>query len=293
MVVAIIALLIGILLPALGAVRRRAKEAAASAQLENISKACEAYYLTFNAYPGYLPDDHFSGLSDWQHFTGTENLVLSLLGQTVDSGGWPVPGSSLPVRIDFDEVGSGPKTAARTYGAFYSPKTGELAEIQGTDGSQNEMPELIDPQGGMPIGYFRAKASGTRPADSTGNGNGVYYRFSIVDYFWAQQLKSTDGDVIDERAKSLLGGTAAGGNPNHNTNLAWLVVHPTLSDLSDGPNGANDVARGGYMLMSAGDDMIYMNVDDSPDGPGSQITSKANFDTFMDDNDDVIVHGGG
>jgi prepilin-type N-terminal cleavage/methylation domain-containing protein len=76
-VVAIIALLISILLPALGKARNAAKVGAAKAQMQGIARACEHYYTDFNAYPGPVDDRAIDGSASVS-FTAAQNLCLGL-----------------------------------------------------------------------------------------------------------------------------------------------------------------------------------------------------------------------
>src|SRR4051812_3786557 len=87
-VIGIIIVLIGILLPVLGHVRKAAWGASSQASIMNLASAIERYRQEFNAYPGLFGNSSFNaqGLAPMQTSAGTtnitmsENLVLSLLG---------------------------------------------------------------------------------------------------------------------------------------------------------------------------------------------------------------------
>src|SRR3954468_19172341 len=88
-VIGIIIVLIGILLPVLGHVRKAAWGASSQASIMNLASAIERYRQEFNAYPGLFSNSSFdatTGLAPMQTSAGTtnitmsENLVLSLLG---------------------------------------------------------------------------------------------------------------------------------------------------------------------------------------------------------------------
>ncbi|MHC4770031.1 MAG: type II secretion system protein, partial [Planctomycetota bacterium] len=55
-VVAIIAVLAGILLTAMGGVRRRALSTQTDSTMQEFSKACEAFQIEHNRYPGVIPE---------------------------------------------------------------------------------------------------------------------------------------------------------------------------------------------------------------------------------------------
>lgn len=261
-VIAIIALLLGILLPAIGLVRAKAKNAAAMAQLESIGNACESYATIFDAYPGLLPDSVTASAGVRNSFTSTENMIISLLGQTTLSGGWSIPGLTPPVRIELDSIGEGPRLdSGRVLDSFYRPKTGELqviTEANQNGGSQNSVPELVDPLTGMPILMFRARSSGTVPVSNDASGNGKFLMYSNADYLW-DALTNADNDQYDQRNNSLLCGSGTAGGSAALENMAYLVTNKALS--SGTPNDADDAVRGTCVLIAAGADGIYLSKD--------------------------------
>src|SRR5436190_17034028 len=72
-VVLIIGVLVGILIPVVGKIRSRGQAAATLAQLNAIRGAIEAYYGTYNAYPGPVPDHFMYQLSPGQP-PGPQNI---------------------------------------------------------------------------------------------------------------------------------------------------------------------------------------------------------------------------
>ena len=279
-VVAIIALLLGILLPALAAVRARARGVAATAQLTTLGAACAQYKADFGSMPGYVEEPYFQN-GRFQNFSSTENLVVSLLGE-VDSGAsgpkFNIPSTS--VQVALDNVGEGPKVDdGRVYGAYYSPKSGELRAVTGAAGTDNDMPEIIDGAvSDLPVCYFRAYpganqlSGGTFPAANTKFG-----RATCGAYITSSDLETSDGTAIDQNSKSLLATSGAGSGANANANMAWLVGHPTLAD---NPTVQGAAARGEIFLLSAGDDKVYVNKErlDS----GTAIDSYSDLDDFDD-----------
>jgi len=295
-VIIIILLLIGILLPALSAVRGRARVVASRAQLTAISGACETYALTFGEYPGYFAEVDFKDSGFRASFTGTENLVLSLLGRVVPDAAATAsfdpanaPATFTPNTIDLDQVGAGPEdSAGRKFGAFYSPKAGELAKVTGTTGANVDpgMFELVDPNTGVPILYYRNLGrAGVPVRASPATLDCSYHRSANEDYLHATALTTADGQSYDQANKSLLS-SMGGGGANANNNMAWLVIHPTIGDLNGTPNEATDVVGGGFALISAGRDGIYYNKDDND---GSQNIADRNALTVFDD---IVVQGG-
>ena len=83
-VIGIIAVLVGILIPVVAHVRQTAYAASTSSQLIVIQQAIENYKQTFDAYPGPLANSQLLPANNAPRyggpFTGSENLVLGLLG---------------------------------------------------------------------------------------------------------------------------------------------------------------------------------------------------------------------
>lgn len=82
--IGIIALLIGLLLPALSAVNQRAKKSATAALMEQFANACNAFQQQFGYVPGLVPEDVLAydtaqsgGVAK---ISGTENAILHLMG---------------------------------------------------------------------------------------------------------------------------------------------------------------------------------------------------------------------
>ncbi|MFA7235582.1 MAG: prepilin-type N-terminal cleavage/methylation domain-containing protein [Phycisphaeraceae bacterium] len=294
-VIGIIALLLGILLPALGSARDRAKKLAASTQLQGISAACDAYYTQFNAYPGYFSETAvvgFATTSGTSAFSGTENMMVSLMGEANNSAasGTYITVPSTPSTTKVVKSPAGPRTNyggtnARLYGAFYSPKTGETADINNNDGDNDlttGYKELVDPWSGMPVLYFRAVAGQAgSPVPVTASGSpGIFYRNTARDYL-INGVKSSTGAIYDNNpSNSLLA--------DNIVNMAWFVINTDISgtgDNQDSPNETTDVVKGAYVLWSAGKDGIYLGKAQSK---VTSIASAADLSKF----DDVVVTGG-
>ncbi|MGD0389433.1 MAG: prepilin-type N-terminal cleavage/methylation domain-containing protein [Tepidisphaeraceae bacterium] len=140
-VIGIITILIGILLPAIGRIRRAAYIADTLNEINQISNACNQYYSTFHAYPGPLSNDQIENTSGGASgpltelyggtptpiyakygpyfVTGSENLVLGLMGGLrLDTGtSSTVNGQSLSYSLAFapNEVGLGPLSLSASF----------------------------------------------------------------------------------------------------------------------------------------------------------------------------------
>ncbi len=128
-VVAIIAILIGILIPAIGYVRKASRVASTQALLVQLQGSIEQYYQDFRAYPGPLSNDVMYGyvgtalpITNPDHIsnpggtplvgrvTGSENLVLALMGGLRYDPGFAAGQSHIV--YDPTLIGTGPRTLA-------------------------------------------------------------------------------------------------------------------------------------------------------------------------------------
>ena len=282
-VIAIIALLIGILLPALAAVRSRARGVASQAQLESISRACDSYYTQFSAYPGYIAESEYSSGNGTaaKNWPGNHNLALSLLGQTATSGDFAVPTTS--VYVEIDRIGEGPRVGdgtGRIYGAFYSPKGKELAELDTSFGSTIAADfTFIDPAGSAAVFYYRRVPG----ASSLVSSSGQFIRTAQNAYLGASPSYTVGDKAFEARDKSLLSYACAGSAADDN--LAYIVANQVLSTESS-VNSGGGVAAGAYVLIAGGADGIHFN-EENNDGD-TTIGSFEELDNF----DDVVVAGG-
>jgi prepilin-type N-terminal cleavage/methylation domain-containing protein len=144
-VIGIITILIGILLPVIGKVRRAAYTADTQNEISQIFNACQQYYSTFHAYPGPLSNDLIEGVyatppgtttnltkypielytvtsagPTWTLLgnfpvTGAENLVMGLMG------GLCIDPTKGDLALSPTEVGLGPRNNPNT--AFTTGRT--------------------------------------------------------------------------------------------------------------------------------------------------------------------------
>ena len=297
-VIAIIVLLVGILLPALGKVRRDAKDMATRAQLDAIGKANESYKIAFGAYGGFLGEATLS--VERAAITSNENLVLSLVGRVVPAGYKATEDVELfsgsTWFVDVDKVGSGPQNVANstlgtTYGALYPAKAHELVDIDG-DGKK----EFVDVSYGLPLLYFRASGGWSVPAQQSYTAPGAAFQLDPVEsYTQATALKNpaVDPNRTYSQETSLLNPAAGGATSTQNavTNLAWVTINKKLSNLTGtppNPNLAGNVPSGGFFLMATGYDRIYFDREQGDTDGNGVIDGPEAVAKF----DDIVIFGG-
>ncbi len=184
-VIGIIALLVGILLPVIGAARRAAYAADTRNSVRGISNAIDRYYQEQSAYPGVFSNTAIaSGKSvtgSPGSLTSTENCVLALTGGITTTAAWSV-GMVISDATGFTyssaNLGRGPLTfnsvLQKRLPAYMeitsqlvstTPNTLDSATSFGLSepnrGVNTGVPEFIDRfPGPMPIIYLRARVSG-------------------------------------------------------------------------------------------------------------------------------------
>ena len=177
-VIGIIALLVGILLPALSKVQERARMTQTLGLMQEFSKACDAFQQEFGRYPGLVPEEI---LANDPQISGTENAMLELMGGGVrkndvdktlytdtttgyGASGWmeltfktenAAPNDKFYVKINIGKIGDGPRINGKQYPPFFAPKAAELVPVAGQMHSENgqrtagELPAIVS-AGGMP-----------------------------------------------------------------------------------------------------------------------------------------------
>lgn len=342
--IGIIALLIGILLPALNAVSQRSKRTATTALMQQFASACEHFQQQLGFLPGIVPEDVLAydtaQSGNIAKISGTENALLHLMGGAVraddvtasewaaltPANGWVTlsfqrpQGGSLEIKVNVREMttGRGPRIGGNQYERFFTPKGSELVDVQGQAGPAIDfdplepgtqgIPDLVDAWG-QPILYLRA-ARGTGPlaGDVIGSGNNAPAQFglySISPYIASSSLGALGRD---QTATAALGGSmfnrATGTESGSGTNafhvfLAQVVRHAGMGNPSQPVN--TGVARGRFVLISAGKDGIYFSTRDGPGTPSvpvtniitSDFTNGGNFGpAVVDTYDDIRIFGG-
>jgi len=75
-VIAIIAILAGVLLSALGGVQKSGQKTKANSLMQSFARACDMFALDHGRYPGILPESAVDGV----HITSMQNALLELMG---------------------------------------------------------------------------------------------------------------------------------------------------------------------------------------------------------------------
>lgn len=314
-VIGIIALLIGILLPALSKVQERARKTQTESLLQEFIKACETFQQQFGYYPGIVPEAILAATPS-APISSTENALLHLCGGAVAqddpiyaslSGGWTEltfgSGSNLfKIKVNAAKFGEGPRIRGVPYKSFFSPKASDVLPAKGqfltTAASEDpyandplKLPDLLDAWG-QPVLYFRQ----LRPQGSTLVAGGLPSE-SLSDAVFAFQgmapyLVSVElGDLGQSQAESVLNAAS-----QKSATLAQILRNVSFGTPSTPLQGA---PRGAIAAISAGRDGIFFWTKDGPGNPTQPrndiVTAGANptGPYIVSEYDDVRVFGGG
>ncbi len=309
-VIAIIALLIAILVPTLGLVRKAAKKSATQALLADISRASDSFAVDNRRAPGMIPDSvlYQSSVSEGiRALTAMDNAMMELLG-----GGIRVIGGDTSVLNTVDDdvqimVDTG--TGTQYHASPTLVGEGNYLEVDGSnlarlnedsrlvpqvDGPW-EMPTLVD-NFGAPILFFRR--SGARF-------NSDQSRFDLVGeliggghtdrWYWWDVAHAWGSVGIESQDPSNFDNSETGGS--------WLYYDGSNADISaykavlEHPSLYEDTPRGSYVIISAGPDNIYFNKSQFGGGRGDwqgeyELGGTGASPNIEETFDEIIVSGG-
>ena len=323
-VIGIIVLLIGILLPALGKVREKARVTETFSSMEEFAKACDAFNQQFGYYPGIVPEEV---LAQDPKITPMENAVLHLSGGAVRQDELPVfidgvrfddladiqfePGNAestgeiisfnggalgvFRIAVYAPAVGDGPFIQGKRYAPFFSPKgqgfrpaTYNLDE-EGTLGQIEFIPTVMD-SWGQPVMYARRlRSTGPLVGDDASRS-----QFSFDSQSRGVTATSLGDNGQDQNQFSILN-RAQNGDTGQRDTFAQILRTPSIGAAQQPQSGA---PRGEYILVSPGPDGVYFNIADGPGSPGTPVINIVDNDnygtpTVVKGYDDIIVAGGG
>ncbi|MCE2884505.1 MAG: prepilin-type N-terminal cleavage/methylation domain-containing protein [Planctomycetaceae bacterium] len=317
-VIGIIALLIGILLPALSRVQDRARKTQTENLLQEFAKACEAFYQQFGFYPGIVPEAILNS-TDTPQISGAENALLHLCGGAIPEddplygqapyNGWTeltfgnAAVGTFKIKVNAAKVGEGPRIRGTQYKSFFSPKASDFLPTKGqfltSSGNEDpyasdplKLPDLLDAWG-QPVLYFRQ----LRPQGATLVAGGMASE-SLADAVFAFQganpylVSGELGEYGRNQGDSILRLVS---NTNRSATLAQILRNVSFGAPSAPLQGA---PRGAFAIISAGRDGIFFS---RYDGPGTQSAPKTDIVTaganptgpyIVAEYDDVRVFGG-
>lgn len=315
-VIGIIALLLGILLPALSAVQERARKTETENLLNEFGKACETFQQQFGFYPGLVPE---AILANSPLISGTENALLHLCGGGISQddpryndatfNGWTVitfnvpGGGTFSIKVNAAKVGEGPRIRGVQYKPFFTPAADKLAPVPGQSlaspspdpyaSDPYKLPDLVD-SWGQPVIYMRQMrpqgstlVAGAQPSESMAD---CMFAFQpILPYINSVELGNLAQSQI---ANSVL---RVATPANQSATLAQMIRNVSYGAANTPLAGA---PRGAWVLISAGRDGIFVSRTDGLGSPSVPVvdligTGNPKGPYALNEYDDVRVFGGG
>ena len=279
-VIGIIALLIGILLPALSKVQERARKTETESLMQEFAQACELFQQQHGYYPGMVPE---TILAADPKISGTENAVLQLCGGGIPQddplyndasynagAGWTEiifnggTAGTYRIKVNPAKVGSGPRIRGVDMQPYFAPKSGSLAPAAGqslTDANEPDafaadpyrIPDVLD-SWGNPIIYLR-RIRDVGPLVGLAS-NSQFASASMFPYSTSMRL----GDLEQSQAGSIFNMAAS---TQRDATVAQ-IIRSSAFGKNDAP--LFGTAKGSIALFSAGRDGIFFS---RIDGPGS------------------------
>ena len=164
---------------------------------------------------------------------------------------------------------------------YFTPGDEELREAIGQADVEVDLPDLVDAWG-QPIIYLRRQ----RPTGELVSTNIPQFGQFASTTLGAYTAASTLGELGRSQVENTIlpNGSA---DPTRDANLARVLGHPSLANQS----------RGGFMVLSAGTDGIYLSRTDGPgteDAPVDDLTPPGTPypSTIFDEYDDLLTFGG-
>lgn len=294
-VIGIIAILISILIPAVGAVRKQARVAQTQQLISRLQNSVERYFQDFNAYPGPLSNNEVINGTVFPSVTkaGTavgitmsENFVLGVLGGLNNST--PAAAPTLDYKLNSSFGGNGPlELGARTsqHPPYFDPGNGEVTrndpvlggqfhDSRGRNANDTNIPEILDhfSDEPMPILYYRARvgahgiiSDGVITEPSGGVANYQYDTRQNIGYTGSQiglatgRFPSHGLTVAEGPLNTPANSTTMNGKVNGdlqpNNGLPFFVS--SVDDASQPNYTGTPRVKDGYILISAGPNHVY------------------------------------
>jgi prepilin-type N-terminal cleavage/methylation domain-containing protein len=298
-VIGIIAVLMSILIPVIGNVKKQSYNTATMSRINAIAQGIEQYRQVFEAYPGPLADNQLSisttpgtGLTNnaaanaGGATTSSQNLVLGLLG------GLQLVGSN--VNFNNGLVGKGPQSLnplkVQTYQTFVDSKVAGLDEVKSgnnwipwangahtvfpfqssikdvspatTAATPTKKPEFVDAfPDPMPILYIRATLGATGVVT---DGTTVFPKSTVAAYDMRQLYPYTFAQLpIPTNNPPTYSPLMTSSSPVNPLTKKYIELYANQYFGTPAPNNDQPRQKEAYLLISAGIDRMYGTKDDA------------------------------
>ena len=288
--IAIIALIVSIIIPALGSVRKSAKLAETRNLMNSLQQAMSSYQLSERRTPGYFTAQEMGAqTNETQGFSGMQNAMLDLAGGVclpAQKDGDVGPSATALVPVNRASVGT--KKYFTPDPKFYKVQAG----LRVGSADNTAWPDLIDSFGAPILLWTADEAANTKinsvasfALNDSGTGAAVtrarFYRAQNATYLDASAVGTSR---INMSGESILGGSFPGRSDD--------TTSRTLTTLLGSPNSPNfpptgqpaatyqtllpSGPRGTFVIHSAGLDATYLAREDKK-GRGYVVNNAINY----------------
>ncbi len=294
-VIAIIALVVSIVIPAVGGARKNAKQADTIGLCNSLSQACSQFILDQRRVPGYFSAREMGDAeNESRGFSAMQNVMLDLAGGVVANNATGNlatqvgPTAANTITVDINQIGA----AASGNKAYFTPKSKNYRAQDGLDADVGKrtssvnghakIPEVVDAEG-APILIWTIDENAKAPFPNTAawvplmardnsSGNNAVARF-----YWASNaafLSDGDGDFLGKRLIPQTDRNAGKGysvisnalQAAKSANLAALLASPNSPAPYSATAAVADICPtapiGSIVIHAAGQDGVFFNARD-------------------------------
>lgn len=279
-VIGIIAILIGIIVPAIAGARTAARTSDTRVRLKNIEDASTRFQLDQRRLPGYFSARELGAVANATDFgfTGMENLQLDLVGGrtsvarngtsvlTVGMSATTTGANAQAVNIDVSRLGAKTDGGAAGYLSYdsrlFAVQSGTGQRIASTNDNVRN-PVLVDTFGQPILAWIQNEApgAGAQFASIDGTNPARFYWNSNAGFLNASQL----GKVGENQTYASPSGTSPVGSilngqypgAGRLVTMGAMLGNPASPESGSTPPRPS-AARGGIMLQAAGPNGIYL-----------------------------------
>jgi prepilin-type N-terminal cleavage/methylation domain-containing protein len=327
-VIAIIALVVSIVIPAVGSARRQSKRSDTINLANSLSQACSQFNLDQRRLPGYFTVREMGAAENAARgMTAMQNVMLDLAGGIVEGNATGPniaqnvgPTAASTVNVDVNLIG----TATGSNKAYFAPRARNFKaqDPSGPDASDagdrassipghKRLPEIVDSDGTPLMMWVEDQTATTTITGQTTFDNNFVQKDSsnsarLARYYWNSNsaLLSNVADGVGKRRKNQNTASLIGENGGGWLNLAAFLGNPASPLPYSSTATAQQIfptgGRGAFVIQAAGNDGIYFGADDRGGKrlltTGNRVYYGQNFIPTTEDIilnfDDVVIPGG-
>ena len=264
-VISIVALIIGITVPALAAARNLAKDSSTGATINSLVQAVSQFQAAEHREPGYFsPEEMGDTQNTSRGLSAMQNIMLDLVGGPVASSGLsrtairvgPTRASQVEVDLNLINLGEGGKNYLAPNPRSYVPVTGGVSIAD-----HKKLPDIVDAWG-MPILAWAENDLAGVMTDTSAVGDFAEIDSSegLARYYWAQNSVYLSSHGLGKFEKDMDHESLIGSGEVTAERLAAFLGSPNSAVRADATVGSilPREGRGAVVFQSAGRDQVYL-----------------------------------